>query len=108
MEAKIMRSTTRTTLMALCAVLVLPLSAQAQMPAAPETGDGDDYPMAEICLLPDGMEGNTCAAFFLDEDGYEICLRDEMSGRMRCSSSHSTKGPGPEVPAPSPSGMFGI
>ena len=46
----------------------------------PETGDSDDYPMAEICLLPDGMEGNTCAAFFLEENGYEICLRDEMSG----------------------------
>lgn len=101
-----MRSTTRTTLTAFCAALVLPLSAQAQMPAAPETGDG--YPMAEICLLPDGMEGNTCAAFFLEENGYEICLRDDMSGRMRCSSSHSTKDPGPEVPASSPSGMFGI
>ncbi|WP_454744953.1 hypothetical protein [Ciceribacter selenitireducens] len=101
-----MRSTTRTTLMAAWAVLVLPLSAQARMPAAPETGD--DYPMAEICLLPEGMRGNTCAAFFLDEDGYEICLRDDMSGRMRCSSSHSTKDPSPEVPASSPSGMFGI
>lgn len=104
-----MRSMTRTTLMALCAALVLPLSTQAQMPAAPETGDGDDYPMAEICLLPDGMEGNTCAAFFLEENGYEICLRDDMSGRMRCSSSLSTKDDsGPEAPAPSPSAMFGI
>lgn len=103
-----MRSTTLTTLLAFHSALALPLSAQGQMPAAPDTGESDEYPMAEICLLPDGMEGNTCAAFFLDEDGYEICLRDEMSGRMRCSSSHSTRDPGPEVPASSPSGMFGI
>lgn len=104
-----MRSTIRTTLTAFCVALALSLSAQAQMPEAPETGDSDDYPMAEICLLPDGMEGNTCAAFFLEENGYEICLRDDMSGRMRCSSSLSTKDdPGPEAPASSPSGMFGI
>lgn len=105
-----MRSMTRTTLMAVCAALILPLSAQAQMPAAQNTGDGDgeDYPMAEICLLPDGMEGNTCAAFFLEENGYEICLRDEMSGRMRCSSNHGTTDPGPQAPASSPSGMVGI
>lgn len=102
-----MRSTTFTTLMASCIALVLPLSAQAQMPVAPETGD-DDYPMAEICLLPDGMEGNTCAAFFLDENGYEICLRDDMSGRMRCSSSHSTEDTRQKAPAPRPTGMFGI
>lgn len=44
-------------------------------------------PLAEVCLLPDDMLGNTCAAFFLREDGYEICLKDDMSGRIRCSSS---------------------
>ena len=103
-----MRSTTLTTLLAFHSALALPLSAQGQMPAAPDTGESDEYPMAEICLLPDGMEGNTCAAFFLDEDGYEICLRDEMSGRMRCSSSHSTRQDRMEAPEASPSGMVGI
>ncbi|MBW8300221.1 MAG: hypothetical protein K0M60_11520 [Hydrogenophaga sp.] len=103
-----MRSTTLTTLLAIHAALVLPLSAKAQMQAAPDIDESDEYPMAEICLLPDGMRGNTCAAFFLDEDGYEICLRDEMSGRMRCSSSHGTKDDEPQAPAPSPSGMVGI
>lgn len=103
-----MRLTALVTLMALYVALVLPVSAQAQMPVAPDTGDSDDYPMAEICLLPDGMRGNTCAAFFLDEDGYEICLRDETSGRMRCSSSHGTKDDQPQAPEARPSGMFGI
>ncbi len=103
-----MRSTALTTLLAIHAAMVLPLSAQGQMPAAPDTGESDEYPMAEICLLPDGMQGNTCAAFFLDEDGYEICLRDEMSGRMRCSSSHSTKEDQPQAPEARPSGMVGI
>lgn len=103
-----MRSTTFTTLFAIGTALVLPLSAKAQMPPAPDGGDGDGYPMAEICLLPEGMDGNTCAAFFLDEHGYEICLRDEMSERMRCSSSHSTDRPRPQAPEARPSGIFGI
>lgn len=103
-----MRSTTLTAMMAFCAALALPLSGQAQIEVAPDADDSDEYPMAEICLLPDGMEGNTCAAFFLEEGGYEICLRDEMSERMRCSSSHWTKDPRRPAPEARPSGMFGI
>ncbi len=41
-----------------------------------------DRPVAEICL-PD-TASKTCAALFLDEDGYELCLRDGAKGRVRC------------------------
>lgn len=43
---------------------------------------GADRPVAEICL-PDA-EIDACAALFLDEDGYELCLRDGASGRVKC------------------------
>lgn len=52
--------------------------------------DTDIQPLAEICLLSDERAGNTCAAFFLDRDGYQICLKDEMSGKFRCSGTFST------------------
>lgn len=52
--------------------------------------DADMPPLAEVCLLPDAMAGNTCAAFFLDRDGYQICLKDDMSGKFRCSGTFST------------------
>ncbi|MCC2611100.1 hypothetical protein ABK249_29135 [Neorhizobium sp. Rsf11] len=53
-----------------------------------EEPDAVPLPLVEVCLLPDEMKGNTCAAFFVDKDGYEICLKDEMSGKMHCSSSY--------------------
>ncbi|MCO5965068.1 hypothetical protein [Sinorhizobium meliloti] len=52
--------------------------------------DANTLPLAEICLLPNDMDANTCAAFFLNRDGYQICLRDDMSGKVRCSGTFST------------------
>lgn len=31
------------------------------------------------------MPDNICAAFFLSGDGYEICVRNDISGTFRCS-----------------------
>lgn len=52
---------------------------------------GQQTPLAEVCLLPDPMRGNTCAALFLDEDGFEICLTDEMAGVTRCLSLYRSE-----------------
>ncbi|MGK6312646.1 hypothetical protein [Neorhizobium sp. DT-125] len=52
--------------------------------------DVEALPLAEICLLPENVAGNTCAAFFLDKNGYQICLKDDMSGKIRCSGTFST------------------
>lgn len=47
--------------------------------------DAKSRPLAEICILPDQMPDNICAAFFLSGDGYEICVRNDISGTFRCS-----------------------
>lgn len=67
---------------------LLPLSSEAASVPFWLTEIDAAFPLAEVCLMPDDMLGNTCAAFFLDEDGFEICLRDEMSGKIRCSSTY--------------------
>lgn len=95
------------TLVAIYSGLAFPLSARGEMREAPDTG-GFDEPVAEICLLPEGMKGNTCAAFFLDDDGFEICLRDEMSGTIRCTSNYDTHLDPPDMPSAFRSGSLGI
>lgn len=101
-----MRSTRGMILGAAQAMVLLASAAQADM--AEETDDTGEPPMAEVCLLPKGAENNTCAAFFLDEDGYEICLRDEPSERVRCESSHHTANEVPEAAGPKGPQPLGI
>lgn len=101
-----MRSTRGVILGAAQAMVLLAPAAQADMPE--EKDDTGEPPMAEVCLLPMGAEDNTCAAFFLDEDGYEICLRDEPSKRVRCASSHHTANEVPEAPRPKGPQPLGI
>lgn len=45
----------------------------------------EDEPFEEFCLAPGSTARQTCAAFFLDEDGYELCLMDEKAGIARCT-----------------------
>lgn len=65
----------------LLSVAPLPAAHEGRGPAS-ASPPGADRPVAEICL-PDA-ESDACAALFLDEDGYELCLRDGASGRVKC------------------------
>lgn len=78
------------------AISLLLLAAAVAEGAEP---DVEALPFAEVCLLPENLAGNTCAAFFLDKDGYQICLKDDMSGKIRCSGTFSTDDEGDEEEA---------
>lgn len=65
----------------LLSVAPLPAAHEGRSPVS-ASPPGADRPVAEICL-PDAAS-DACAALFLDEDGYELCLHDGASGRVRC------------------------
>ncbi|MBP1844078.1 hypothetical protein J2046_002336 [Rhizobium petrolearium] len=66
-------------------LLVLATAEPFTTPAAAQ--EPDDEPFEEFCLAPGGSARQACVAFFLDEDGYELCLMDEREGIARCTRS---------------------
>ena len=48
--------------------------------------DFEDEPFDEFCL-PQEDGPQICIAFFLDDDGYELCLMDEKDRIARCMRS---------------------
>jgi len=49
----------------------------------------NDEPTEFFCITPDGGRGEVCVSFYLDEDGYEVCLSDELATAERCMSYYS-------------------
>ncbi|MBN9672037.1 hypothetical protein [Roseibium aggregatum] len=71
--------------------ILLPSPSIAEHPKAepvPETG-----PVTEICLPGDVSALEVCAAFFLDEAGYTICLSDQLTGDSFCRTSSFPRQP---------------
>jgi|GEM_PF-3525966 len=58
-----------------------------------EDGAAEPGPVSEICLPADPSEPTVCAAFFLDETGYTICVSDELVGDSYCRTSPYSSGP---------------
>jgi hypothetical protein len=65
---------------------LLLFAAAGTFPSPVAADDFEDEPLEEFCLTQDGGP-QTCLAFFLDEDGYELCLMDEKDRIARCMRS---------------------
>lgn len=46
----------------------------------------EEQPAEFFCITPHGGRGETCVSLFLDEDGYEVCLSDEVGKAEYCTS----------------------
>jgi hypothetical protein len=68
----------------LAALLLFAAAGTFSSPAAAD--DFEDEPLDEFCLPRDGGQ-QICIAFFLDDDGYELCLMDEKDRIARCMRS---------------------
>ena len=51
-------------------------------------GESEDPPTEFFCTMSHAGRGEVCVRFYLDEDGYELCLSDELSKTERCMSNY--------------------
>lgn len=61
----------------------------------------EEEPAEFFCMTPAGGRGEACVSLYLDEDGYEVCLSDEVAKTQRCMSIYSQpedRGEGFDVP----------
>lgn len=49
----------------------------------------EEEPAEFFCVTPEGGRGEACVSLYLDEDGYEVCLSDEVAKTERCTSYYS-------------------
>lgn len=83
-EALLCSRAARRRVLCLAALFLCVAAGTFSSPAAAE--DLEDEPLDEFCLTRDGGQ-QICLAFFLDEDGYELCLMDEKDRIARCMRS---------------------
>ncbi|APO70735.1 hypothetical protein IE4872_PD00196 (plasmid) [Rhizobium gallicum] len=46
----------------------------------------EEEPAEFFCITPEGGRGEACASLYIDEDGYEVCLSDEVAKTEHCTS----------------------
>lgn len=49
----------------------------------------EERPAEFFCITTDGGRGEACVSLYLNEDGYEVCLSDELARAERCMSSYN-------------------
>lgn len=72
---------------------ILAASASVGLASAGMPGSGSQEEPAEFfCITPGGGQRGACVSLYLDEDGYEVCLSDEIAKTERCTSYHGHSG----------------
>lgn len=47
-----------------------------------------DVPAEFFCITPRGDRTEVCVTLYIDKNGYEICLSDELTKSEQCTSYH--------------------
>ncbi|WP_146177473.1 hypothetical protein [Breoghania corrubedonensis] len=48
----------------------------------------EERPAEFFCMMSHASRGEVCVRLYLDEDGYELCLSDEVAKTERCMSNY--------------------
>ncbi|MGO6718176.1 hypothetical protein GR247_08840 [Rhizobium leguminosarum] len=75
----------RWTMFFLASILTAPASAGLAVAAMPGS-EFEEEPAEFFCVTPYGGRGEACVSLYLDEDGYEVCLSDEVGKTEHCTS----------------------